>query len=121
MKRKSVLILFPLLTLLTAFPMPARSAEPLTAEQIVSVIDSGMWYQGSDVRAALFQVIQIGQQEIKQTAEEAVKAAVVPLEAEISRQKAEKEFWQVAGITAGAGLALDIVIRLVSWIASLIK
>lgn len=115
MRNRLAWMLYLLLMSLTAWPMPAQSTMPLTPEQIVSAIDPGMWYQGSDVRAALLQVITIGQEEIRRTAEEAVKTAVAPLLADKAQLTTERDGykaafevdqarllpWQIAGVGGG--------------------
>jgi hypothetical protein len=95
----------PLLALLwMAWPTQARCETPSPAEQIVSSIDAALWYPGSAVQDALRQVIQIGQEEGKRTAEEAVKAAVTPLLAEAARLTVERDGFEKNWHTSVAAL-----------------
>ncbi|MCK9282559.1 MAG: hypothetical protein M0P71_18235 [Melioribacteraceae bacterium] len=107
-------------------------------EAILSLIDPSLWFQGSDVRDALGQIIQIANDSIKATAEtaanEAVKEAVSPLLADIAAkneqikgynkllmdmdkdrlaavQRAQAaEGWAIAGwCVAGGALVVEII------------
>ncbi len=102
--RKRGWTLLPLLVLWMAWPTPARCEQPLTPEQIVSSIDPNLWYLGSDVQVAMLQVILIGQEEVKRTAEEAVKAAVTPLKAENAQLKVERDEYESSWKSSEADL-----------------
>jgi len=91
MRSSRALMLCLLLMSLTAWPMPAQSITSSTPEQNASEIDPAMWYLGSDVRDMLSQVIAIGQEEIRRTAEEAVKTAVAPLLADKAQLTSERD------------------------------
>lgn len=126
--------ILPLLVILwMASPTLARCEEPSTPEQIVSQIDPAAWYLGSDVQAAMLELILIGQQEAKTTAEEAVKTAVTPILADNARLTVErdeyKESWEQSelalqranrrtiyiGLGAGAlGAALATIIAVIA-------
>ena len=102
-----------LLMSLTAWPTLGQSTTSSTPEQIVSGIDPAMWYLGSDVQDALRQVIALGQEEIRSTAEEAVKTAVAPLLADKAQLTTERdgyrESWQRAEastVLVGIGAAI---------------
>lgn len=95
-----------LLTLwLTASATPARCEGPLTPEQIVSAIDPEMWYLGSDVQAAMLELLLIGEQEIKRTAEEAVKAAVTPILADNAQLTVERDEYKEAWVESEAKIS----------------
>ncbi len=102
--RRSAWTLPLLALLLTGWPTQGRCETPSQAEQIVSSIDAALWYPGSAVQDALRQVIQIGQEEGKRTAEEAVKTAVTPLLAEAARLTVERDGFKKNWETSVAAL-----------------
>lgn len=109
MRSSRVWMLCLLLLSLMAWPMPAQSTTSSTPEQIVSAIDPALWYPGSQVRDALLQVIQIGQEEIRRTAEEAVKVAVAPLLADNAQLAIERDLYKAKYEEAANALGWGII------------
>lgn len=84
-----------LLTLLLAVLITqAMSGELFTEEELDSLIESDKCYMGVEVQAMILEIIRIADEEIQRTSREAVKEAVVPLQADIhvlNRQLADIE------------------------------
>jgi hypothetical protein len=110
-------------------------------EAILSLINPELWFKGSDVRDALGQIIQIANDSITATAEkaadEAVKAAVTPIKADLAAANIEKieyrkyyekaesdrvaaqqraeaaEKWAIAGWCAAGGAVIVEIVMIV--------
>lgn len=101
-----------LLCLLILSNCPAWS-QPSTVEQIVSSIEPEKWYQGSDVRDAISQILLIAQDEIRATAEQAVIAATTELVKQNTAARAELEAWKWGAIGATAAFLIALILSFV--------
>ena len=98
-----------LLMLLICLITPMTFGQLLTPEEIDSMIQPEMLYQGSDVRDALKEIIAAAQAEIKRASEEAVRAAVAPLLGKIEEQDIIIKGQRREIIRAKVGGALKII------------
>ena len=91
------------LLLLTGLWGASLYSAPLTLEQIVQGIDSKTLYRGSEVQSLVLEMGKMYEQEIRLTAEEAVRVVVTPLVGQLNL--ARTTAWVCAGLfvlTAGA-------------------
>ena len=92
-----------LVLLLMALSGANLYSERLSLEQIVQGIDSRTLYRGSEVKELVLAMGTMYEEEIRQTAEEAVRVAVTPLVGQLNL--ARTTAWVCAGLfvlTAGA-------------------
>lgn len=85
--KKCLLLLSLTLFLIT----PKLSAELLTKEEISSIIPSEKSYSAEWVQETIWQIVQLADDKIKTTAEEAVKEAIIPLKADLIECEYTKE------------------------------
>jgi hypothetical protein len=86
-----------LLTLLwLGFPTPPMSGQLLTEAEIDSMIPLDVSYAGSEVRALVKGLVASARAEIRTAAAEAVKAAVIPLEADLAGERVRSARWEAA-------------------------
>lgn len=85
-----------LLTLWICFPTPATSGQLLTDAEIDSMIPSDRFYSGSEVRDLVKALVAEAHKEIRQAAAEAVKEAVIPLQADLAGERLRGDRWEAA-------------------------
>jgi hypothetical protein len=97
-----------LICLLILWTLPAW-AQQSSVEEIVSLIEPGKWYLGSDVQVAMRDLLTIAQEETQATVVESVNAAVAPYRITVDLMEWELKWWKVgfwAAVAAAAGFSL---------------
>ena len=105
-----------LLILLMISITPMLFGELLTQEEIASLIECENGCTEEEVEALVWDIVQMADEEIKRTSEEAVKEAVIDLKVDVAGLQKELEllqkdskFWKIAGI-AGMSLGVCVVV-----------
>ena len=83
-----------LLMLWIGFLTPPTYGELLTPAELDSLIESGRFYTADEVKTLVWQIIQAADEEIRQTAAQAVKMAIIPLAGELAGERVRAERWQ---------------------------
>lgn len=109
-----------LMLLWIVFPTPATSGQLLTEEELDLMIASESSWSGVEVKILVKGILEAAHKEIRNTAAEAAKEAVIPVVAELAAERVKAQKWEEAWRQERASQVLIKILLFASAAVSLV-